>query len=267
VDDNTSSRAMLTETLAGWSMKPDSVETGAAGLEALEIAARSGEPFGLALIDRCMPEMDGLTMIERIRQKPELCDLRILILTSAGDALLSRQAGANAHLLKPIRQSDLLRTISSVLAVRPGGRVEGSSPLPPQPLRESKPGLRILVAEDNTVNQRVATRLLEGQGHSVAIANDGVQALAALEREAFELILMDVQMPRMDGFEATAAIRNREKERGIRTPIIAVTAHAMKGDIERCLQAGMDAYISKPIHIRELNNAIEALTPAAERRS
>jgi two-component system sensor histidine kinase/response regulator len=184
-----------------------------------------------------------------------------VILTLAGmrgDLAGWAKIGIDAYLLKPVKRSELIRTITSVLSAEPPTAKRRTAPSARSSLKESQTGLRILVAEDNAVNQKLAGRLLEKQGHSVVVAGDGQQALIALEREVFDLILMDVQMPNMDGFEAAAAIRKTERDQS-HIAIIALTAHAMKGDRERCLAAGMDAYISKPIRVEELNDTIEKL--------
>jgi signal transduction histidine kinase/CheY-like chemotaxis protein len=261
MDDNATSRTVLAELLGHLRMKPVCVESARIALETLESAAGAGTPFPLALLDLNTPEMDGLSVAERIRENPKLRDTRIAILTLAGmrgDAAGSATIGIDAYLLKPIKRSELIRTITSMLSAEQPAVKRRTAPSTRPSSRERQTGLRILVAEDNAVNQRLAVRLLEKQGHSVVVAGDGKQALIALERQAFDLILMDVQMPNMDGFETAAAIRKGEKDQ-THIAIIALTAHAMKGDRERCLAAGMDAYISKPIHVQELNDAIEKL--------
>jgi two-component system sensor histidine kinase/response regulator len=233
------------------------VEGGEQALLELSAAHETGEPYGLILTDMHMPKMDGFGLIERIRQQPELTAATIMMLTSAGhrgDAARCQALGVAAYLLKPIRQSELREAIARVLGAR---ELKGAVPLVTryslQDAREPGASLRILVAEDNAVNQRLATRLLEKRGHRVVVAANGREALAAVDKEKFDLILMDVQMPEMDGFEATAAIRAREKTNGVRLPVIAMTAHAMKGDRERCLEAGMDGYLAKPIRPQELD--------------
>ncbi len=266
VDDNLTNRRILTEMLARWHMQPTAVEGGWAALGHLMQVAASGSPFPLALIDVQMPEMDGFELSERIKKTVELAGTAIIILSSADLAPQAprwRELGVAAYLTKPVRQSELLDAMLQVL----GGVTPANAPAAvSQPLPElSVRRLRILLAEDNQVNQRLATRLLEKHGHAVALANNGREALAAFDREAFDLVLMDVQMPEMDGFEAAAAIRQRETASGAHTPIIALTAHAMKGDDRRCLAAGMDAYVAKPIQAKELFAAIANLTapPAA----
>ena len=198
-----------------------------------------------------MPNMDGFALVEQIRQRPELSTATIMMLTSAGhrgDAARCEELGVAAYLLKPIRQSELREAIARVLGAR---KHEGAIPLITrfslQDAREPDSSLSVLLAEDNLVNQRLAVRLLEKRGHRVVVAATGLEALKALEKETFDLVLMDVQMPEMDGLEATAAIREKEKGTGLRQPVVALTAHAMKGDREKCMAGGMDGYLTKPI--------------------
>jgi CheY-like chemotaxis protein len=209
-----------------------------------------------------MPKMDGFSLVERIRQRPELATATIMMLTSAGhrgDAERCKQLGVAAYLLKPIRQSELREAIAQVLGAR---EQTGAIPLVTryslQDAREPMTVLRILVAEDNPVNQRLVIRLLEKRGHRVVLAVDGRQAIEALNQGSFDLVLMDVQMPEMDGLEATALIREKEKKTGKHQPIIALTAHAMTGDRDRCLAAGMDGYLTKPIWPQELDQILES---------
>jgi two-component system, sensor histidine kinase and response regulator len=213
------------------------------------------------LTDMHMPNMNGFTLIERIRQSPELATATIMMLTSAGhrgDAARCQELGVAAYLLKPIRQSELREAIARVLGAR---EQQGAFPLVTrfsvQEGREPAPSLRVLLAEDNPVNQRLAVRLLEKRGHRVTVAGNGREALEALERESFDLVFMDVQMPEMDGMEATAAIRDKEKGTGQHQPIIALTAHAMTGDREKCLAGGMDGYLTKPIRSQQLEQVLE----------
>ena len=261
VDDNRTNRRILEGMLKRWEMQPISVEGGEQALIALSAAHERQEPYGLVLTDMHMPKMDGFSLIERIRQKPELSTATIMMLTSAGhrgDAARCQELGVAAYLLKPIRQSELREAIARVLGAR---EQQGAVPLITryslQDARDPAAFLRVLVAEDNPVNQRLATRLLEKRGHRVVVVTNGLEALAALDKESFDLILMDVQMPEMDGLEATAAIREREKSAGIHRPVIALTADAMKGDRERCLAAGMDGYLAKPIRPQELDEVLE----------
>ncbi|RMG45228.1 MAG: response regulator, partial [Acidobacteria bacterium] len=281
VDDNATNRRILVGLLTHWGMKPIAVENGSAALETLRQAQRSGRPFRLILLDAQMPEMDGFTVAERIRETPELTEATIMMLTSTNQlsgAARCRELGIAAYLVKPITASELLEAMTRVMTREPRSsapRTDGDR----RPLaRRHRRSLRILLAEDNVVNQKFIKRVLEQWGHTVIVARNGRQALDAFAQDAFDLILMDVQMPEMDGFEATAAIRELEARQAPsvngsdgqdllragatqnyqptsddegsplpHTPIIALTAHAMKGDRERCLAAGMDGYLSKPI--------------------
>jgi len=260
VDDNFTNRRVLQGMLNRWGMRPTAVEGGRAALQALEIAKSTGRSFPLILLDGQMPEMDGFTLAEIIQKDPELVGAAIMMLTSAGhagDAARCRELGISAYLVKPIRQGELLNSIRQVLQKTP---MQEDVPLVTRhTLRETQNRARILLAEDNAVNLTLAVRLLEKRGYEVSVAGDGQAAVAALEKDSFDLVLMDVQMPGMDGFEATAAIRAKEKLTGKHIPIIAMTAHALKGDKERCIAAGMDAYVSKPIRTSELFSAIESL--------
>jgi len=261
VDDNRTNRRILEGMLKRWEMKSASVEGGKAALLHLSEAHKAGNPYALILTDMHMPEMDGFTLIERIRQRPELSAAVIMMLTSAGhrgDAARCQELGISAYLLKPIRQSELREAIARVLGAHEN---HGAIPLVTRyslgDSRDPSSILRVLLAEDNPVNQRVASRLLEKRGHRVQVVANGLEALAVLEKETFDLVFMDVQMPEMDGFEATAEIRKRERGSEFRLPVIALTAHAMKGDREKCLAAGMDGYLSKPIRAQELEEILE----------
>jgi PAS domain S-box-containing protein len=263
VDDNLTNRRILGEMLERWRMKPILAGSGAEALELLREADRRATPFVLILTDANMPEMDGFTLVERIRQQADLCQTTIVMLTSAGqrgDAARCRELGIAAYLIKPIAQSQLLDAILSVLGTK-AQPAEEPRLVTRHSLREGRPRLRVLLAEDNAVNQKLASRLMEKRGHTVVVASNGRQALEAMEKLRFDVVLMDVQMPEMDGFEATAAIRARESGTGTHIPIIAMTAHTMKGDRERCLASGMDGYVAKPIQARELLEAIETLVP------
>jgi len=261
VDDNATNRRVLEGMLKRWEMKACSAESGEEALKRLCEAREAGEPYGLILTDMHMPGMDGFELVERIREKPELSAATIMMLTSAGhrgDAARCQELGVSAYLLKPIRQTELREAVARVL-----GAQEQKSAIPLitryslQDAREPSASLRVLLAEDNPVNRRLATRLLEKRGHSVAVAGDGREALAAIAKERFDLVLMDLQMPEMDGFEATAAIREKEKTSGAHLWIVALTAHAMKGDRERCLAGGMDGYLTKPIRPQELDEVLQ----------
>ncbi len=268
VDDNATNRLILKEMLAGAGMIPLCVEGARAGLDLLQQLARRGENIPLILVDAMMPEIDGFMLIERIRQEPMLAAAAIMMLSSSDqtqDVGRCRQLGVASYLLKPIKQSDLLDAIKTVLtpfsvpyAV---GRHKSSSAT--TVALKTRPKLRILLAEDNRVNQMLAVALLQKEGHSVEVAIDGREALAKLDTHEFDLVLMDVQMPEMDGIEATAIIRQKERTSGKHIPIIALTAHAMKGDREHCLHAGMDGYVAKPIKPQILMEAIQAALQVA----
>ena len=200
-------------------------------------------------------------MVEKMRERPEMAGTAVVMLTSAGqrgDAARCRSLGIGGYLSKPVRQAELRHAITAVLG-RAGSLEQAPKLVTRHSMREQRNALRILLAEDNTINQKLAVHLLEKKGNSVTVVGDGAQAVAESERTVFDLILMDVQMPTMDGLEATAAIREREKCSGRHLPIIAMTACAMSGDRDRCLEAGMDGYVSKPIRMEELNQAIEGL--------
>jgi two-component system sensor histidine kinase/response regulator len=266
VDNNFTNRRVLLAMLHRWGMRPTAVEDGRAALQALEIAKSTGRSFPLILLDGQMPEMDGFAVAERIQKDPELVGAGIMMLTSdghAGDAARCRELGIAAYLLKPIRQGDLLDSILRVL--QKGTENKPLALVTRHTLRETRHRTKILLAEDNAVNQTLAVRLLEKRGYAVSVAGDGHTAIAAFEKESFDLVLMDIEMPGMDGFEATAKIREKDKLSGEHTPIVAMTAHALKGDQERCIAAGMDSYVSKPIRTSELISAIE--TQLASRRS
>jgi signal transduction histidine kinase/DNA-binding response OmpR family regulator len=262
VDDNATNRRLLEVMLLGWSMVPTLASGVSEALAVLRAAQESGAPYPLVLLDVQMPEADGFTLAETMKREAGLRSAAIVMLTSGGrpgDAARCRQIGVAAYLTKPIRSKDLHRAIQLSFG--------GHSPDRAQPalvtrhsLRESRDGGRILLVEDNGVNRLVATRLLERRGYTVVQATNGHQALAILNDAAvagFACVLMDVQMPEMDGFECTAIIRNREQATHAHLPIIAMTAHTMKGDEARCLAAGMDGYLSKPIRPEEFFDVIE----------
>jgi len=265
VDDNATNRRILEELLTHWGLHPTVVDNGQSALTALRKAAEDGWAFPLVLLDAHMPLMDGFTVAERIKQSPSLAGATIMMLTSGshpGDAARCRELGITSYLTKPIKQADLLNAIFSALHC--SSAETAIAPLPvSSPSLENPLSLPLLLVEDNVVNQRLALRMLKKQGYTVVVANNGEEALAALAREPFALVLMDVQMPVMDGLTATGAIRRQEQRAGGHIPIVALTAHAMNGDHERCLAAGMDAYLSKPFQARQLCQVIESLLPVA----
>lgn len=262
LDDNETNLGILLALATRWGMKATAVHDAEAGLKAIETARKAGVPFRIILTDCHMPGMDGFQFAEKVSEFAGETDPIVLMLTSAGqrgEAARCKDAGIAGYLLKPVMSSDLQNAMLTLLGRR---QLKTSSPEPfplvtRHSLRESARKLRILVAEDTPVNQLLIARLLEKLGHTHVLAKNGKEAVALATTQKFEMILMDVQMPEMDGLEATAAIRNVEKKLGRHTPIFAVTAHAMKGDHEICLRAGMDGYVTKPIRLGDLTNAIE----------
>jgi CheY-like chemotaxis protein len=260
VDDNATNRRILEEVFTNWRMRPLTANGGVAALRELEGALRAGDPFAIVLLDGHMPNMDGFALAQRITDDQRYAGTKLVMLTSASDPediARCRKLGISAYLTKPVKQSELFDVIVSVISQPIAEKPK--SPKRPRARRER--GLHLLLAEDNQVNQLVATRILEKLGHRVTVVSNGREAVSAVQSAKFDLVAMDVQMPEMDGLEATAAIRRWERTTGAHIPIIAMTAHAMKGDRERCLEAGMDGYTSKPIRIKELEQTIAELVP------
>jgi PAS domain S-box-containing protein len=263
VDDNKTNLRILSQMLQNWRMAPLTASGGKAALAEISFALSAQRPYPLILLDAHMPDMDGFAVIEEIRKNRGLAGATIMMLTSdlaAGDAKRCRELGVSATLIKPIQQSELFDAIVQALArTQP---IDVQPPEPPRPVEIAANGeaRRFLLAEDNPVNQQLVVKLLQKQGHLVTVANNGREALDNLEKAGlgeFDAVLMDIQMPLMDGMEATAEIRLLEEKTGGHIPIVAMTAHAMKGDRERCLAAGMDGYVSKPISLPKLNSEIE----------
>ncbi|MCI0358437.1 MAG: response regulator [Planctomycetaceae bacterium] len=259
VDDNATNRRIIEEVLANWELLPATASSCEEAMRELRQAFRQGRPFELLLTDVNMPECDGYSLVEQIRRDPSLADMTFILLTSADqaeDARRCEQLGIAQRLMKPIKQSELLDAIVTALGVVPrdGEAAEAAAAAP----STTRP-LRILLAEDSIVNQRLAVGLLERHGHRVTVANNGREACDRLEGDAFDVVLMDVQMPELDGLSATRRIRQREMRGGGHVPIIAMTAHALKGDRERCLESGMDEYVSKPIRERQLLAALRGV--------
>jgi two-component system, sensor histidine kinase and response regulator len=270
VDDNLTNRRLLQEILTHWGMIPTLAEGGDAALEELDRAVKEGRPYALALIDYMMPGMDGFELARRMGANPDVSSTHTIMLTSAGglgDLDRCNRLGIGGYLFKPVKQSELLDKVVHVLQ-------EGYQKIPrtEEPRQASIPhpssnGLRLLLVEDNLVNQKLAARMLQKMGHSVTVAMNGKQALAALDQQDFELIFMDVQMPEMDGLEATRLIREREKASGRHVPIIALTAHALSGDRERCLESGMDGYVPKPLVATQVRAAIEDVMGGSQQQA
>ena len=271
VEKNATNRRILAEMVGNLQMQVSVVDSGMAALREMKQANESGNPFALVLLESNLPDLDGFELAEQIKQNPKLADTIIMMLPTVGnrgDASRCKELGISAYLTKPILQTELLDAIKTVQARSAVGNKQNSKKEEGQPaelvtrhsLREEKQRLSILLAEDNKINQKVAARLIEKRGHKVEIANDGAEALTLLEQGHFDLILMDIQMPNLDGLAATAVIRENEKETGVHIPIIGLTAHAMKGDKERFLAAGMDGYVPKPIQPKELFEVIESFT-------
>jgi two-component system sensor histidine kinase/response regulator len=280
VDDNATNRRVITGILRLWTARPVGVDSGPAAVAELRRAAAAGEPYPLLLTDAMMPEMDGFMLVEELHKEPGLAPRTIMMLSSADrqtDAARCRRLGMAAYLVKPVKADELQIAILAAIsdATRDKRTAAGATARPertrPETTRpetgtasaaaQPSKELRILLAEDNLVNQRVALHILRKANHSVHAVVNGREAVEALEREPFDLVLMDVQMPEMDGFEATDAIRTREKISGKHMPIVAMTAHAMAGDRDRCLAAGMDEYISKPVHGPDLLRLLQTFAP------
>jgi two-component system, sensor histidine kinase and response regulator len=266
VDDNATNRWILGEILANWGMRPAVVDSGPAALRAMELAQKSDQPFPLVLLDYQMPGMNGLEVAERIRRTPDLPPTTLMLLSSVGQSAeteRSRAVGLAASLVKPVRQSVLQAAILSALGEP--AKVAKPAPTPSRPSIEiAARTARILLAEDNPINRRLVTAILEKRGHNVTTVGNGRDAVTAAAHDRFDVILMDLQMPEMDGFEATEAIRDAESRTEHRTRIIALTAHALKGDRDACLSAGMDAYLAKPVRTPELLSLIEQTAESAE---
>ncbi len=260
VDDNATSRRILMEMLTNWGMQPQAVSTVAAGLAELERSHALGTPYALILTDSNMPDEDGFELARQIQNRRGLCGSLIMMLTSADrndDQTRCQELSISAYLIKPVKQSELLDAI--VQAVGTTTQLAGSAVSPTAPSRTAEKSKSILLAEDSLINQKLAIGLLERWGHRVTVANNGVEAVSLSGSGTFDLILMDVQMPELDGLDATRSIRLREQQSGGHLPIIAMTAHAMKGDRELCLAAGMDGYLMKPIRAEQLFRQIEDL--------
>jgi two-component system sensor histidine kinase/response regulator len=259
VDDNLANRQIIAAMVRKWGMNPVTAAGATGALAQMRNAAEAGCPFGLVITDVHMPELDGFALVQRIHQNPELVRPVILMITSGehqGDLARCREIGASAYLIKPVRQAELRLAIAKALAAQmPGAQLP--APTPRGRDTACRKPHNILLAEDNPVNQRVTRGILEKAGHRVTIACTGREALRLLDEQAFDIVFMDVQMPEMDGFAATRSIRRAEWGTARHLPIVAMTAHAMTGDRERCVEAGMDAYVSKPVNAQSLLDIVE----------
>jgi two-component system sensor histidine kinase/response regulator len=262
VDDNRTNRRILEGLVKQWGMNPTCAADGEKALAALLAANEANEPYKLILTDMHMPKMDGFGLVEEVKRRQGLSTSTIMMLTSGGqrgDAAKCGELGISAYLLKPVRKSELREAIMRVLSAN--GRSGERNMVTRSSIQEASGRrrlLNILLAEDNAVNQKLAIRLLEKRGHRVTVAGNGLQALAELEKGPFDLVLMDVQMPEMDGLEATTLLRERERFSGEHQPVVAMTALAMKGDRDRCITVGMDGYLSKPISPRDLDDVLDS---------
>jgi CheY-like chemotaxis protein len=258
VDDNATNRRLIHDLLENWGLKTELAEDADSAMKALEQAKKDGESFSLILLDAQMPGEDGFMLAERIKEKPEYARTALIMLTSAGqrgDATRCQELGVSAYLMKPINAWELFRAILTIL----GEARPSASLLTHHSIQESMNPMTILVAEDNLVNQRLIKRMLEKMGHSTDLVSTGGAAIEAWENKSFDLILMDLQMPEMGGFEATTVIREKEKSAGTRIPIIALSAHALQEIEEKCREADMDGFMSRPIKLAELVATIEMI--------
>lgn len=259
VDDNIVNRNLLKELLLSWNLKPSLASGGRSALISLTRAHKRGKPFVMAIIDSQMPQMDGFTLTKKIKARPEYSHLKILILTSAGlrgDGARCRELGIEAYMSKPFKQSDLLNALL-YMAVKVPIKKKKEGLITKHWIREKQRKVHILLAEDNPINQKLAMHILQNLGIQVTLANNGKEALEQLNKQSVDVVLMDIQMPEMDGIEATSRLRKLEKKLNRHTPVIALTAHALQGDKERFLKAGMDGYVQKPLQVSELIKALE----------
>lgn len=265
VDDNATNRLVLKEMTTSWGMISTVAKHGEQAIDLLKKAYESGKPFQILLLDQQMPNADGFEVAKRIKDIPLGQDISIIMLAAAGlkgDAARCKRIGISGYLLKPVKQSELMYAIMIAM----GSQEKEDTPVITRyTIQDARKRLNILLAEDNPINQRLALELLKTMGHRVVSVSNGIEAIDAFGKERFDLVLMDIQMPGMDGFEATKAIRNAEsKIRNI--PIVATTAHAVKSDREKCLAAGMDDYVSKPINAEKLFEVIAKLTNVPENK-
>jgi CheY-like chemotaxis protein len=263
VDDNRTNGRILETMLSKWGVAPSFVTDGRSALAMMSAAAGTADAVRLLVVDGEMPEMDGFMLVEHVRRQPAIAATPIILLTSAGqpgDGARCRELGVERYLVKPVRQAQLCDAILQILG-RASDSVALRDPEAGAGTSSAQRPLSVMIADDNAVNRMILKRILEKHGHSVTIATNGQEAFDLVVRGTFDLVLMDVQMPVMDGLASTAAIRRHEQSSTSRLPIIAVTADAMQGDKEHFLAAGMDGYISKPIERAALLKAIAAAVP------
>jgi signal transduction histidine kinase/DNA-binding response OmpR family regulator len=257
VDDNATNRLILEEIVGGWHMRPTSVSDAQQALQTLQQAQTEGQPLPLVVSDLNMPEVTGLTLLEQIREDTSLAATPVIMLTSSTrpeELQRCRELGASARLMKPVKQSELFKAVVKALGAGAAETQPQAAVAPRAPVK--LPSLRVLLVEDSHVNQKLVIALMGKHGHEVSVVENGKRAIETLQSQRFDIVLMDVEMPEMDGLEATAIIRRQEQQAGVHVPILAMTAHAMKGDRERCLDAGMDDYVSKPVHADQLFDKI-----------
>ncbi len=262
VDDNETNRKILDEMLQQWGMSTISFSNAADALAELNWAEAEDKPYELVIIDAQMPRMDGFSLAERIKNNPALTKSTVMMLSSGdtmGGSARCKKIGISSYLIKPVKHDDLLKAITVALGQSMSPTIVRESDIPVAENSKARK-LSILFAEDNLINQKIVTTALDRRGHDIVLAQNGLEVLQLLEERSYDIILMDVQMPKMDGFAATKEIRKKEEESGTHTPIIALTAHALKGDRERCLAAGMDSYLSKPIDPDDLIRSVEAFS-------
>jgi CheY-like chemotaxis protein len=259
VDDNATNRHILQDMLSQWGLKPTLAESAEKALELLQASAAGDRKYRFIITDANMPLVDGFELAASIKKMQEFADIPIMMLSSAGlrgDSAHCRELGLSAYLTKPVKPALLLDAIMLALGTAPEKRGEAAL-ITRHSLTQVMTRYSILLAEDNIINQKLAVRILENRGHRVTIAGNGAEALEALNKERFDIVLMDVQMPVLDGIQATAEIRRREMQTGAHVPIIAMTAHAMTGDREKCIASGMDDYVSKPLKPLDLLKTIQ----------
>ena len=269
VDDSTANRRILDKQLSVWGVENREVADGFSALEELRSAARTDAPYELAILDLQMPGMDGVELARRISDEPTISSTRVVLLASVGQrdhGEETRRAGIEAYLTKPVRQSELYDALATAMGITKERDAE-EEPLITHVLGEKRTGARLLLAEDNSINQAVAARSLEKLGYQVDVAGNGREALEALARGRYAAVLMDVQMPEVDGYQATAEIRRREGAGAPHTPVIAMTANALAGDREKALAAGMDDYLPKPVRQEELAEVLRRWVPQETPRS